>query len=274
MTDTIKILFLGDLVGRPARKAVADFLDGRLPCPDGISYDFVIANVENASHGFGLTDKNYQQLSDAGIDCMTSGNHIWDKSVIFSYIDNASKLIRPINYPNETPGVGSRIFEHNGVKIGVINVLGQTFMGLVEPYWKIVEEEIKNIKKVTPIVFIDFHAEATAEKICFARLMSRFGVSMVVGTHTHVQTADAQILNETTAYITDAGFCGVKDSVIGMDETASLNRFLTCLPQKYMIAEGKIVQLNGVVAKISVSTGKALSIKSFCVEKNYNEEIE
>ncbi len=274
MTNTIKILFLGDLVGRPARKLVSEFLGGQVACSDDIKYDFVIANVENASHGFGLTSKNYTQLSEAGVDCMTSGNHIWDKGDIFNYIDTAEKLVRPINYPEGTPGVGSRIFACGDVKIGVINVLGTTFMGLIDSYWKTVEEEIKKIKEITPIVFIDIHAEATAEKICFARWASNLGVSVVVGTHTHVQTADAQILNEKTAYITDAGFCGVKDSVIGMDADTSLKRFLTALPQRYLIAEGKVVQLNGVIAEVCVDSGDAVSMKSFMIEKIYDEENE
>jgi len=274
MTNTVKILFLGDLVGRPARKITADFLGGRVACQDDINYDFVIANVENASHGFGLTAKNYQQISEAGVDCMTSGNHIWDKHDIFDYIDKAEKLVRPMNYPVGTPGCGSRIFDCNGIKIGVINILGVTFMGLIDSYWKIVEDEIKRIKEITPIVFIDIHAEATAEKICFAKWASELGASAVVGTHTHVQTSDAQILNNKTAYITDAGFCGVKDSVIGMDFETSLNRFITCLPQRYVIAESGVVQLNGIVAEICVEDGTAVSIKSFVIEKNYDEEIE
>lgn len=276
MTNTVKILFLGDLVGRPARKLAREFLGGQIAVSEDIQFvcqhDFIIANVENASHGFSLTAKNHTELSEV-FDCMTSGNHIWDKKDIFEYIDTSEKLIRPINYPEGTPGVGSRVFDCNGVKIGVINVLGMTFMGLVDSYWKIVKEEIEKIKQITPIIFIDFHAEATAEKICFARWASDLGASVVVGTHTHVQTSDAQILNGKTAYITDAGFCGVKDSVIGMDYNTSLSRFLTQLPQRYAIAEGKEVVLNGVIAEVCVDTGVAVSMKSFVIEKNYSEEI-
>lgn len=272
-TDTVKILFLGDLTGRPARKLAVEFLNGQVECPSWCtSYDFVIANVENASHGFGLTEKNYHQLSESGIDCMTAGNHIWDKSDIYSYIESAQKLVRPINYPEGTPGKGSGIFKCGNVDIGVINVLGTTFMGLIDSYWNTVRSEIERIKKITPIVFIDFHAEATAEKICFANWAAELGVSAVVGTHTHVQTADAQILQGKTAYITDAGFCGVKNSAIGMDLQTSLKRFLTCIPQRYVIAEGSVVCLNGVVIEICVNSGEAVSIKSFIVEKNYDEE--
>ena len=270
MTQVVKILFLGDLVGRPARKLVKSFLGGQIAVDGGVEYDFVIGNVENASHGFGLTTKNYDDLATV-FDCMTSGNHIWDKSDIFSYIDRADKLVRPINYPLETPGVGSRIIEKNGVKYGVINVLGTTFMGFF-PYWEMVEEAVKKIKEKTPIVFIDIHAEATAEKICFARWASSLGVSVVVGTHTHVQTADEQVLNNQTAYITDAGFCGVKESVIGMDFKTSLARLQSFMPQKYVIAEGKVVQLNGAIAEIDIESGRAISMKRFCLEINNEED--
>ena len=270
MTQTVKILFLGDLVGRPARKLVKSFLGGQIAVDGDNNFDFVIGNVENASHGFGLTTKNYDDLATV-FDCMTSGNHIWDKSDIFSYIDRADKLVRPINYPQGTPGVGSRIIEKNGVKYGVINVLGSTFMGF-SPYWDIVEAEIKRIKEITPIVFIDIHAEATAEKICFARWASELGASVVVGTHTHVQTADEQVINNKTAYITDAGFCGVKESVIGMDFKTSLARLQTFLPQKYVIAEGEIVQLNGAIAEVNIEDGRAILIKRFCLEVNNEED--
>jgi len=270
MTQTVKILFLGDLVGRPARKLVKSFLGGQIAVDGDSVFDFVIGNVENASHGFGLTTKNYDDLATV-FDCMTSGNHIWDKSDVFNYIDRADKLVRPINYPEGTPGVGSRIIEKNGVKYGVINVLGSTFMGF-SPYWDIVEAEIKRIKEITPIVFIDIHAEATAEKICFARWASELGASVVVGTHTHVQTADEQVINNKTAYITDVGFCGVKESVIGMDFKTSLARLQTYLPQKYVIAEGEIVQLNGAIAEVEVDTGCAVSMKRFCLEVNNEED--
>ncbi len=271
MTATVKILFFGDLVGRPARRIVRDLLDGQVALEEPLDVDFVIANVENVSHGFSMTEKNYKEMSEAGVDCMTSGNHIWDKRDIFSYIDSADKLVRPINYPEGTPGVGSRVFElpEKNVKIAVINVLGTTFMGQIEPYWKTMADEIARLKKITPIIIVDIHAEATAEKICFAKWASELGVSAIFGTHTHVQTADAQIINEKTAYITDVGFCGVKDSVIGMDYEASLNRFLTCIPQRYNIAEGKIVQASFVKAEICVENGAAKCVKSFIAEKNY-----
>lgn len=265
---TIKILFFGDMVGKPGRFAVRDFL-----AQHRAEYDFVIANVENASHGFGLTEKNYNDLISYGIDAMTSGNHIWDKREIFSYIPNADKLVRPINYPKETPGAGSRIFECGEYKIAVLNVLGKVFINLVDFQWDMIVDEIKRLKEITPIVILDFHGEATAEKICFGKFCSEFGVSAFLGTHTHVQTADETILNETTGYITDAGFCGAVESVIGMDYKTSLTRFITGIPERYEVAEGNEVQINAVEIDIDVITGCARAIKRiFCSRNNEKED--
>ena len=265
----LKIIFFGDLVGRPGRNALKDFL-----AENKSNYDFVIANVENASHGFGLTLKNYNELSEYGIDCMTSGNHVWDKKEIFNYIDSADKLVRPFNYPKNTPGFGSRIFElENGSKIAVINVLGRVFMAPVESPWTVVKEEIERLKSITPIVIVDFHAEATAEKICFGKFCSELGVSAFFGTHTHVQTADEHIVNNM-GYITDAGFCGSFDSVIGMDYGTSLNRFTTVIPERYDVADSDVVQINAVEVDINQSNGHTVAIKRvFCyVDKSKKEE--
>lgn len=278
--NTVKILFFGDMVGRPGRSAVRDFMVN----PKAFNYKtepvenppvdthFIIANVENASHGFGLTEKNYNDLSEYGIDAMTSGNHIWDKKEIFNYINNVEKLLRPINYPNCKFGIGGKIFEKNGVKIGVISVLGRVFMNLVDSQWEVVQEEIKRMKEITPIVVVDFHAEATAEKICFGRFCAELGVSAFFGTHTHVQTADEIILNNM-GYISDAGFCGTVDGVIGMEYQTSLNRFLTSIPERYEVADGNIVQINAVEVEIDTDTGYAVAIKRiFCSRNNKEEE--
>lgn len=266
---TIKIIFFGDIVGKPGRFAVRDFLTLNKE-----KYDFVIANVENASHGFGLTEKNYNEFIEYGINCMTNGNHIWDKKDIYTYIDNAECLLRPINYPKGTKGVGSKIFETNsGLKIGVINVLGRVFMNLVDSPWEMVADEIKRIKEITPIIALDIHAEATAEKICFGRYCSEYGLSAMFGTHTHVQTADECIINGM-AYITDAGFCGASDGVIGMDYNSSLSRFLTAIPERYEVAQGETVQINAVEVEINSSTGNAIAIKRIFCKKNIIEEEE
>ena len=268
--NVIKILFFGDLVGRSGRFAVRDFL---ADMSQEDKPDFVIANVENASHGFGLTPKNYNDLIEYGADCMTSGNHIFDKKELLSIVDNADKLVRPLNYPKQMNyGKGSRIIEKNGVKIGVINMMGQVFTMPVQSPWELIEDEIEKIKRETPIILIDFHAEATAEKICFGRYCSELGMSAFVGTHTHVQTADEQILNNM-AYITDIGFCGTKDGIIGMSYNSSLNRFLTALPDRYEVAEGDDRQINAVELEFDKSSGFALSIKRInCVIKDKEKE--
>lgn len=254
--ETLKILFFGDMVGKPGRYVLRDYLSSHKE-----KYDFVIANVENASHGFGLTEKNYNEISEYGVDCMTSGNHIWDKKEILNYIDKADKLVRPFNYPLNTPGFGSRIFElANGVKIAVINLLGRVFMSPVDSQWDKAVDEIKRLKEITPIVIVDLHAEATAEKICFGRFCSELGVSAFFGTHTHVQTADERIINDM-GYITDAGFCGIYDSIIGMDYKTSLNRFITCIPERYDVADGNVVQLNAVEVEINPISGHTVAIK-------------
>lgn len=272
--DQIKILFLGDIVGRPGRNIVKDYLEALNSSENNSNenpYDFIIANVENASHGFGLTEKNHKELSDAGIDCFTSGNHIWDKKDIYTYINDSDRLIRPWNYPKGTYGVGYRIFEVKETKIAVMNFLGRTFMNPVDSPWEIVENEIEKIKAEAPIVIVDFHAEATAEKICFAKYCSGFKISAVVGTHTHVQTADEKIINEYTAYISDAGFCGGYNSVIGMAYETSLKRLVTSIPERFDIDETPIVELNAVSMSFDAVSGQAQSIERIQFIKDYSE---
>lgn len=256
MAETIKILFFGDITGKPGRLAVKEFMEKKPNIAD-----FVIANVENASHGFGLTQKNYEELTKYGINCLTSGNHIWDKKDIFSYIDEADKLLRPANYPEDTKGSGYKIFETEKCKIGVINLLGTTFMPTINNPMPVLKKAIEELKRETNLIFVDFHAEATAEKICYGRFCAQNGVSFFAGTHTHVQTADEQILNEQTAYITDAGFCGDTGGVIGMSYETSLNRILTMLPERYEISNTGESCINGVLVSADVNTGKAVDIK-------------
>lgn len=263
----LKIVFFGDMVGKPGRYAVREYL-----AKNKEKYDFIIANVENASHGFGLTEKNYKDLCNYGINCMTSGNHIWDKRDIFNYIDSADRLIRPINYPIGTKGVGSRVFECGDYKIAVLNVLGRVFINVVDFQWEQIAEEIKRLKEITPIVIVDFHAEATAEKICFGRYCSELGVSALFGTHTHVQTADESIINNM-GYLTDAGFCGASDGVIGMEYKTSLARFTTGIPERYEVAPGKRIQLCAVEVDIEPSTGHTVAIRRvFCIISKDKEE--
>ncbi len=268
MKDKINIMFLGDIVGKAGREAVRRYITSI----NSNKPDFIIANVENASHGFGLTQKNYNELLSYGIDCFTSGNHIWDKREIFQYINDADRLIRPINYPKGTLGVGYRIIEKEDVKIGVINVLGRTFMGLIESPWTMLEEAIKEIKKETPIIIIDVHAEASAEKICIGKYYAKQGVSGVFGTHTHVQTADERIYENCCAYITDVGFCGDKNGVIGMDYEISVKRLISAIPERLDVAASGESQVNGVLISVDTISGKAETIKRINKEINIKEE--
>jgi len=276
--DTIKLIFFGDITGRQGRTAVKNYIASL-----GEKPDFIIANIENASHGFGLTKKNYEDLSQSGINCFTSGNHIWDKKDIFEYIDEADKLIRPINYPAGTRGQGSRIFEVKGQKIGVINALGRVFMPPIDSPWTVVTDEINKLKNDgVEHIIIDFHTEATAEKICFSKYLAhtfnteeKALIKAFIGTHTHVQTADEKIYYGM-AYITDAGFCGTEESVIGMDFETSMRRLSTGLPERYEIAETPVALINGV--EILIDRTKSTQIKRInlivdnkAIERNNSE---
>lgn len=272
MTDNhqVNILFIGDIVGRPGRNIVKYYLGSLLSSEENI-IDFVIANVENASHGFGLTEKNHNELAGYGINCFTSGNHIWDKKDIYSYINNSDRLIRPWNYPKGTYGVGYRIFDVKDTKVAVINLLGRTFMNPVDSPWELIQNEIEQIKQQAPIVIVDFHAEATAEKICFARFCSEYKISAVLGTHTHVQTADEKIINDYTAFISDAGFCGAYESIIGMEYATSLKRLVTSIPERFDVAESQKLELNAVQMSFDAVSGQAQSIKRIQMIKDISE---
>ncbi len=273
MTDKINILFIGDIVGRPGRKVVLKYLEELKSGLNGIKPDFIIANAENASHGFGLTHKNYNDFVDAGIGCLTSGNHIWDKKEVFKYIDTEDKLIRPSNYPEGVPGKGSGLFElESGVKIGVINLQGRIFINTLVSPWEGLEKEFEYLKKHTDIIFVDFHAEATAEKIALGYYADKLGVSAFVGTHTHVQTSDEKILQNGCAYITDAGFCGAANGIIGMDIKSSHKHLKTGLPERFDVAPLDIAELNGVVISIDKNTGRSSSIERIRYIHRFKEE--
>ena len=271
--NTEKILFFGDITGRQGRNAVKSYIKSLSEKPD-----FIIANIENASHGFGLTKKNYEDLSSSGIDCFTSGNHIWDKRDIFDYIDEAEKLVRPINYPEGTKGTGCRIFEVKDKKYAVINVLGRVFMPPIDSPWSVVTNKIDELKGYNiDGVIIDFHAEATAEKICFAKYIAKKYneenkalIKAFLGTHTHVQTADEKIY-KGMAYITDAGFCGAEESVIGMEYATSFKRLSTSIPERYEIAETSRVQINGVEILITDNIVTHIRRINLIVDNSNNE---
>ena len=263
-----KVLFFGDIVGRPGRRAIKKFLDEKKS-----DYDFIIANVENASHGFGLTKKNHDELLSYGINAMTSGNHIWDKKDIYSYISESNALIRPYNYNSTVAGVGYRIFAD---KIVVINLMGRTFMPPIDCPFVALEKIIDELKSKNQfenrILFIDFHAEATAEKECFAHFAFEKGVSCVVGTHTHVQTADARILNSKCAYITDVGSCASAKGVIGMKYDGSLKRLVTSINERFDIEDEFPYMVNA--CEIIFSAGSAVGINAINITYDNLGDIE
>lgn len=242
----MKILIIGDLVGEAGVKKLQEELP---KIREEENIDFVIVNAENSAGGMGITTKIFNELVKLNIDCITMGNHTWGKKDIFSFIDN-KKIIRPANYSENVPGKGFNIYTCNNKKICVINLIGRTDMNVLsENPFTVVNKIIEKVKNETDIIILDFHAEATAEKIAMGYFLDG-KITAMVGTHTHVQTADEQILEKGTGYITDIGMTGPKKSVIGMDIDVSLKRFKTSLPEKYKLAEGKC-ELNGCIFEIN-----------------------
>jgi len=253
----MRILFIGDIVGRPGRELVRQGLAGLV---DYHAIDLVIANAENAAAGFGITREIGDQLLDWGVDVMTSGNHIWDKKEALDYIGAESRLLRPANYPAGAPGNGSYLARSKeGQTVGVINVMGRVFMPLLDDPFAIVLKEIDALKSRARIIFVDFHAEATSEKIAMGWHLDG-KVTAVVGTHTHVQTADERVLPKGTAYLTDVGMTGPHDSVIGVEIQAALGKFITGLPARFDTATEN-PRLNAVVIDADPDTGRATDIE-------------
>lgn len=252
----MKILAVGDIVGESGVKKLKEQLPKIKKEKD---IDFVITNGENSASGMGITEKNFNNIIEAGTNVITMGNHTWGKKEIFKFIDNP-KLLRPANYPKGVPGTGLGIYECNGKKIAVISLMGRVDINiLTENPFIIASDIIKEIQNKVDIIIMDFHAEATAEKIAMARYLDG-KITIIFGTHTHVQTADEQILPNGTGYITDLGMTGPKNSVIGMDIQASIKRFETTLPEKYKLAEGDCI-MNAVVFEIDDETNKVTNIE-------------
>lgn len=253
----MKILFIGDVVGSPGREAIKKLLPG---LKQEYALDFVIANAENAAGGSGITARVAQDLFDSGVSVLTSGDHIWKKSEIFEIISKEERILRPINYPSGAPGSGFGLFKtQSGIKIGVINVLGRVFLEALDSPFKTTLSAVEALSKDTKIIIVDMHAEATSEKIALGWYLDG-KVSAVVGTHTHIQTADEKILPQGTAYITDLGMTGPYDSVIGRKIENVLDRFISAIPVRFEVASENI-QLHGVVLDIDESTGRARSIE-------------
>ena len=258
------MLFIGDIVGEPGRRAVKILLP---KLREQHALDFVIANGENSAGGSGITPKMADEIFSAGVDVITSGDHLWDQKEVMELLQNEPRFLRPLNYPANVPGRGSGIFEiknsklkiQNPVLIAVLNAQGRTFMPPLENPFSLAAEEVKRLREQTKIIFVDFHAEATSEKIAFARMLDG-QVSAVVGTHTHVQTADEQIFPGGTAYLTDAGFTGPHDGCLGREIEPVLKKFLTGMPQRFEVAKNR-VQLHGAVIEIDNASGKTVKIQ-------------
>ncbi len=255
----MRILFIGDVVGKPGRK----YLQSHLPeLKKKQRIDFIIANGENAAGGAGMTENVFIELRSMGIDLVTGGNHIWDRQDIFNFIDREPRMIRPANYPvDTTPGLGSVVIERvkGKSRLAVINLIGRIFMKPVDCPFRAADREIASLKDKAELIIVDFHAEATSEKQAMGWYLDG-QVSAVVGTHSHVQTADQRILPGGTAYISDVGMAGLYDAILGVDKGGPLKRFLTQLPHKLSISEGKIV-FNAVIIEINDASGEAVTIE-------------
>ena len=257
----MKILAVGDIVGRSGLDKYKLEIEKLI---DDKKIDFVVVNGENASDGSGLTEKMYRELLKAKANVVTMGNHTWGKKDIFGFIDD-KRIIRPANYTDNNPGKGYRIYECKGKKIAVINLIGRVTMGVLsENPFLVARDIINRIKPMSDIIVIDMHAEATAEKIALAYYLNG-DATIIFGTHTHVQTADEQIMKNGTAYITDIGMTGPIDSVIGMNIESSIKRFETSLPEKYKVAEGE-ARMDACIFEIDDKTNKAISVERLCIK--------
>ncbi|MBO5452394.1 MAG: TIGR00282 family metallophosphoesterase [Clostridia bacterium] len=251
----MNILFIGDVVGRPGRDFLTDNLNR---IKRDYKIDFCICNGENSAHGNGCTYETARQLFEAGADIITMGNHTF-KNNTQKLFDDCEYVIRPINYPSTLPGEGSIVFDTGSVRIGVINAQGRIFMDPLDSPFTACKKEVERIKNDCDIIVIDFHAETTSEKAAMAHYLDG-EVTAVLGTHTHVQTADEAVLEKGTAFISDVGMTGVKDSILGVDKHIIVDRFVNHINQKFVIAEGKVM-FNGVIIEADPKTKKALGIK-------------
>ena len=253
----VKILFIGDIVGKAGRRALLNLLEGLLEREE---IDFTIANGENAAGGIGITPEIAREILERGVDVITSGNHIWAKKEIIQFLEREERILRPANYPEGVPGKGSRIFTaRGGGKIGVVNLEGRVFMRNLDCPFATAEKEIRELKKEADCTVVDFHAEATSEKMALGWFLDG-KTSAVLGTHTHVQTADERILPGGTAYITDVGMTGPVGSVIGIKQKIAIERFLTQMPRKFDVASREI-ELQGVILEINPHNGKSEAIR-------------
>jgi 2',3'-cyclic-nucleotide 2'-phosphodiesterase len=252
----VNLLFIADIVGRPGRMAVKELLPG---LRERYSVDVVVANGENAAGGSGITPATAEEIFSAGVDIMTSGDHLWDQKEVMGLLANDKRFVRPLNYPSSTPGQGSVVFRPDGrPAVAVLNLQGRTFMPPLDNPFLSAGEEVDRLRREAKIIFIDFHAEATSEKVALARFLDG-RVSAVIGTHTHVQTSDEQILPGGTAFLCDGGFTGPHEGVIGREAEPIIRRFLTNMPQRFDVAKGDI-RLQGALVEIDELSGHARGI--------------
>lgn len=254
--STINLIFIGDIIGKPGLELVQTWLPGLI---QKYRADFVIANGENASDGKGCTPKEGQILFDQGVHVITGGNHTWDKHQSQEYLKTEPRSLRPLNYPKGTYGNGYHIADTKKGKIAVLNLQGRTFMASIDCPFKSADWILQRLSNETKVIILDFHAEATAEKMALGHYLDG-KISALIGTHTHIQTADERILPNGTGYITDVGMTGPYESVIGMKTIAAINRFVYQTPQKYETAQNDL-HLSGVFLKIDSGTGKTVEIE-------------
>ena len=245
------ILVIGDIVGQPGRQAVKELLPG---LRQQYGFSLVIANAENVAGGLGLTSTTAEELLSAGIDVLTSGNHIWAQKEIIPHLDGEMPILRPLNYPSGVPGKGYIVNR----QAMVVNLIGRTFMGDFDCPFRAIDQLLTEVKPKPPVIIVDFHAEATSEKVAMGRYLDG-RVSAVLGTHTHVGTTDSQLLPQGTAYVTDIGMTGPVDSVIGMETEVVIQRFLTGIPHRMSVAKGKTM-FNAVLVRVDKESGRAISI--------------
>ncbi len=260
----MRILFIGDIVGKVGRQAISEWLP---KLKQRYHPTVTIVNAENAAHGKGLTEKIYKELLRNGVDFMTMGNHTYGQREIYDFIQDATRLVRPANFPDEAPGIGMRIINLNNKKLAVINLQGRSFMSDIDDPFKKANQLIEEAEKETDYIFIDFHAETTSEKNAMAWFLDG-RASAVVGTHTHIQTSDNRILPQGTAFITDVGMTGYYDGILGINRDEIIKRFLTSLPQRHVVPdEGRSV-LSGVIVDLK-EDGTAKNIERILINDDH-----
>jgi len=253
----VQLLFIADIVGQPGRRAVKELVP---QLRQEYRVALVVANGENSAGGSGITPKTAEEIFAAGVDIITCGDHLWDQKEVMGMLESERRFVRPLNYPSGTPGQGSGIFQGPGLPpVAIVNLQGRTFMPPLENPFHAALAEVERLRQTTKVIFIDFHAEATSEKIALARMLDG-RVSAVIGTHTHVQTADEQIFPGGTAFLSDGGFTGPHDSVLGREIEPIIRRFMTSMPQKFEVAKERVL-LQGALVEIDEQTGRATGIQ-------------